>query len=124
MQQRLNHFSRACNDFGFTISTNKTESMHQPAPRKMYHDPRNFVNDEQPMLSSTREAPSREKPTLTIENQLCIWETQEESVGTTRNQPRHQAKRIHGCGANCHAVCMCVMDCVQPSRQEIQPHPY
>ena len=42
----MNHFSRACNNFGFTISTKKTEVMHQPAPRKMYHEPHIFVNDE------------------------------------------------------------------------------
>ena len=33
MQQWVNHFSRACDNFGFTISTKKTEVMHQPAPR-------------------------------------------------------------------------------------------
>ena len=37
MQQCVNHFSRACDNFGFTISTKKTEVMHQPAPQKMYH---------------------------------------------------------------------------------------
>ena len=40
------HFSRACDNFGFTISTNKTDVMHQPASRKMYHEPHIFVNDE------------------------------------------------------------------------------
>ena len=37
MQQCVNQFSRACDNFGFTISTKKTEVMHQPAPQKMYH---------------------------------------------------------------------------------------
>ena len=37
MQQCMNHFSSACDNFGFTISTKKTEVMHQPAPQKMYH---------------------------------------------------------------------------------------
>ena len=46
MQQCVNHFSRACDNFGFTISTKKTEVMHPPAPRKMYHEPHIFVNDE------------------------------------------------------------------------------
>ena len=32
--------------FGFTISTKKTEVMHQPAPRKMYHEPHIYVHDE------------------------------------------------------------------------------
>ena len=43
----MTHFSRACDNFGFTISTKKTEEvMHQPAPRKIYHEPHIFVNDE------------------------------------------------------------------------------
>ena len=46
MQQCVNHFSSACDNFGFTISTKKTEVMHQPAPRKIYHEPHIFVNDE------------------------------------------------------------------------------
>ena len=37
MQQCVNHFSRARDNFGFTISTKKTEVMHQPAPQTMYH---------------------------------------------------------------------------------------
>ena len=44
MQQCVNHFSRACDNF--TISTKTTGVMHQPAPRKMYHEPHIFVNDE------------------------------------------------------------------------------
>ena len=68
MQQCVNRFSRACDIFGFTISTKKTEVMHQPAPRKMYHEPHIFVNDEP--LKATDSftylgTPSREKPTLT-----------------------------------------------------------
>ena len=45
MQQCVNHFSRACNNFGFIISTKTTEVMHQPAPRNMYQAPQIFVND-------------------------------------------------------------------------------
>ena len=71
MQQCANHFSRACDNFGFfTISTKKTEVMHQAAPRKMYDEPHIFVNDE-PLKATDyfiylgREAPSPEMPTLT-----------------------------------------------------------
>ena len=28
----VNHFSRACDNYGFNISTKKTEVMHQPVP--------------------------------------------------------------------------------------------
>ena len=68
MQQCVNHFSRACDNFGSTISTKKTEVMHQPAPRTLYHEPHVCVNDDTPKLpiiSSTWEAASPEKPTLT-----------------------------------------------------------
>ena len=45
MQQCVNHFSRASDNFGFTISTNKTDVMHQAAPRRMYNEPHIFVNE-------------------------------------------------------------------------------
>ena len=135
MQQCVDHFSRACNNFGFTIRTKKTEVMHQPAPRKMYHEPHIFVNDDRatgsyrffllpgkhPLQRSQQWHGSQQQ---TFQNRLCIWKTQEESVGPTRNQPRDQANGIHGCGANCPAICMRVMDCVQPSRQKTRPLPY
>ena len=106
-------FSRACVNFGFTISTKKTEVMHQPAPRKMYHEPHIFVNDE-PLkatdsftyLGSTL---SREDNIdVEVNNELskaksAFWKTQKESVGQRRNQPRDQVKGIRGCGANCPA---------------------
>ena len=37
MQQSMNKFSSACDSFGLTISTKKTEVMFQPAPRKHLH---------------------------------------------------------------------------------------
>ena len=46
IQECVNNFSRACDNFGFTITTNKTAVMHQPAPRKMHHEPHICVNDE------------------------------------------------------------------------------
>ena len=46
MQQCVNHFSRACDNFGFTTSTKKTEVMHQPTPRNMFHEQHIFVSDE------------------------------------------------------------------------------
>ena len=116
MQQCVNHFSRACDNFGFTISTKKTEVMHQPAPRKMHHEPHIFVNDEQlkatdsfTYLGSTL---SREANIdVEVDNRLskansAFGKTREESVGPTRNQPRDQAEGIHGCGANCPTICM------------------
>ncbi|XP_038077350.1 uncharacterized protein LOC119745200 [Patiria miniata] len=39
MQHEVNCFSSACDNFGLTISTKKTEVMHQPAPGKPYQEP-------------------------------------------------------------------------------------
>jgi len=39
MQQELDGFSSACDNFGLTISITKTEVMHQTAPGKPYHEP-------------------------------------------------------------------------------------
>ena len=39
MQHELDCFSSACDNFGLTISTTKTEVMYQTAPGKPYHEP-------------------------------------------------------------------------------------
>ncbi|XP_076054373.1 uncharacterized protein LOC143033060 [Oratosquilla oratoria] len=36
MQRSVDLFTRACDDFGLTISTNKTEVLHQPSPSAVY----------------------------------------------------------------------------------------
>ena len=46
MQRNMDHFSEACNDFGLTISTKKTEVMYQPAPQKAYSEPTIRVGNE------------------------------------------------------------------------------
>ena len=43
MQLCVNKFSDACTNFGLTISTKKTEVMHQPAPGKPYIEPNIIV---------------------------------------------------------------------------------
>lgn len=43
MQHEMDCFSRACDNFGLTISTKKTEVMHQPAPGKPYQEPHIIV---------------------------------------------------------------------------------
>ena len=35
----MDGFSTACDNFGFTISTKKTEVMYQPAPENLYQVP-------------------------------------------------------------------------------------
>ena len=44
MQQSADIFSEACSNFGLTISTKKTEVMHQPAPGKQYIEPNININ--------------------------------------------------------------------------------
>jgi hypothetical protein len=39
MQESMDRFSKACTDFGLTISTKKTEIMYQPAPLVPYTEP-------------------------------------------------------------------------------------
>ena len=46
MQHTVNLFSSACDNFGLTISTKKTEVMYQPAPGKPYAEPTITVNKE------------------------------------------------------------------------------
>ena len=44
MQHIVDMFSEACNNFGLTISTKKTEVMHQPAARNPYVEPNITIN--------------------------------------------------------------------------------
>ena len=44
MQVEMDSFSAACNNFGLSISTKKTEVMFQPAPGNQYYEPQISVN--------------------------------------------------------------------------------
>ena len=44
MQGAADRMSKACNNFQLTISTKKTEVVHQPAPGKPYSEPTITVN--------------------------------------------------------------------------------
>ena len=44
MQGAVDRMSKACDNFQLTISTNKTEVVHQPAPGKPYSEPNITVN--------------------------------------------------------------------------------
>ena len=44
MQESMDLFVKACDDFGLTISTKKTEVMYQPAPAMPYTEPFITVN--------------------------------------------------------------------------------
>ena len=44
MQHSIDKFAKACNNFGLTISTKKTEVICQPAPGKTYAEPNIIIN--------------------------------------------------------------------------------
>ena len=46
LQASMDFFSSACNNFGLTISTKKTEVLYQPAPGKPYTEPTIHVNNQ------------------------------------------------------------------------------
>ena len=46
MQCSVDRFSHSCTDFGLTISTKKTEVLHQPAPGREFVQPNIQVNGE------------------------------------------------------------------------------
>ncbi|KAJ1105059.1 hypothetical protein NDU88_002467 [Pleurodeles waltl] len=46
IQQSMNRFSTACRNSGLTISTKKTEILHQPAPQKTYMEPTSTAEEE------------------------------------------------------------------------------
>ena len=45
-------FAKACEDFGFTISTKETEVLHQPAPAAPYIELQVTVNDQSQKLAA------------------------------------------------------------------------
>ena len=72
MQGAVDRMSKACDNFQLTISTKKTEVVHQPAPGKPYREPTITVNgqklqvvDKLPIL----EALSPEQCTLMMRSQ-------------------------------------------------------
>ena len=44
LQRSVSNFSIACSNYGLTISTKKTEVLHQPAPGKPYVEPNILIN--------------------------------------------------------------------------------
>ena len=46
MQLSVERFAAACDDFGLTISTKKTEVLYQPAPGSSTTEPSIFINDQ------------------------------------------------------------------------------
>ena len=53
MQRSMNSFAKACDDFGLSISTKKTEVMYQPAPATPYTEPSITVNSENLTVADT-----------------------------------------------------------------------
>ena len=51
MQRSMDLFATACNNFGLTVSTKKTEVMYQPAPGTPYTDPVITANGQKTSIS-------------------------------------------------------------------------
>ena len=66
MQGAVDRMSNACGNFQLTISTKKTEVVHQPAPGKPYSEPTITVNGQKLQVVDTfiLEALSPEQCTL------------------------------------------------------------
>ena len=72
MQGAVDRMSKACDNFQLTISTKKTEVVHQPAPGKLYSEPTITVNGQNFKLlinSFILEALSPEQCTLMMRSQ-------------------------------------------------------
>ena len=72
MQGAVDRMSKACDNFQLTISTKKTEVVHQPAPGKPYSEPTITVNGKNFKLlinSPILEALSPEQCTLMMRSQ-------------------------------------------------------
>ena len=70
MQGAVDRMSKACDNFQLTISTKKTEVVHQPAPGKPYSEPTITVNGQKlQVVDKILEALSPEQCTLMMRSQ-------------------------------------------------------
>ncbi|KAJ1099314.1 hypothetical protein NDU88_004416 [Pleurodeles waltl] len=101
MQQSMNYFFTACRIFGLTISTKKTEVLHQPAPQKIYLKP--TITTEGEILKAvakftylgstlSRSMNINDEVDICIAKASSIWMVAGVSVGGERCQTVHNAK--------------------------------
>ena len=95
MQRSVNIFSEACNNFGLTISTKKTEMMHQPAPGKPYIEPNITINGQRlnavyrftylGSTLSTNVVIDEEVNTRLVKASAAFWSTYKDRMGQKRH---------------------------------------
>ena len=96
MQGAVDRMSKACDNFQLTISTKKTEVVHQPAPGKPYSQATFTVNgqklqvvDKFTYLGSTLSKAVHIDDEVTARTAKCqrsIWQTSHKCLGTKWNQ--------------------------------------
>ena len=81
LQRSVSNFSIACSNYGLTISTKKTEVLHQPAPGKPYVKPNILINGQKinavnrfTYLGSTLSHRPRSEPPH-FKSQFNFWQT-------------------------------------------------
>ena len=126
MQESMDLFAKACDDFGLTISTKKTEVMHQPAPAAPYTEPnitvdgqRLAVVDKFVYLGSTLS-----RSITHCQSQRCLRQTERPGLGAPVPEARNQTESLQGSYYSIPALCKRDMDCLQPACQttQILPH--
>ena len=105
----MDRFSSACDNFGLTISTIKTEVMHQTAPGKPYHEQCVTVKghklqavDRSTYLGSTLSTSQQQD----CQSQCSLWTTEKECMGVQKTQYNHQAEGLSRCGFHYTPTCL------------------
>ena len=108
MQNDVDKFSVACDNFGLTISTKKRQVMHQPPPGKLYVEPNITIKGQQlkvvekfTYLSSilSKYIVMDDKVNTRLASKYSLWPTQQECVESERHLRGNKNLGI----PNCHS---------------------
>ena len=83
MQGAVDRMSKACDNFQLTISTKKTEVVHQPAPGKLYSEPTITVNGQKLQVVD------KFTPTITVNGQKLQVVDKFTYLGSTLSRAVH-----------------------------------
>ena len=115
MQGSVDQFSKACDDFGLTISIKKTEVLHQHAPATPYVEANITVNgqklavtDKFVYLGSTlsRSVNIDEEVSYRIARASAAFGRLRDSMGATRTDQRDKTQSVPSSCPTIPAVCM------------------
>ena len=124
MQGSMDLCTKACDAFGLTISTKKTEVLHQLAPAAPCTEPHITVNgqrlaavDKFVYLGGTLSL------SVNIDEEVS-YESKEPVLPLERTESWHQAKSLSSSSSTIPALCMRDLDSLQPTCQAAQNLPY